>query len=320
MPLNPLEEDDLVQAYQADRSITKLSRQTGHARKTIRRILHRHGVDVSHVSPTGNGNTRYAIHYDYFSTIDSHEKAYVLGLLWADGHNARVGSKCEVRLALHQHDFYILEYIRDLIYPRGDKPVYVRAKKRQGVLSIRTKSISDDLARLGMVGNKTRESHLPLIDDRFMPSFMLGYFDGDGCIYLQRRKTRGTRYGQGERYTSMCASVDIISNRFITDEIVQWFAQRGVTFRSKVLKGRNPHYPHIYICGYDSVKRFYDIVYAHQKTFLRRKHERFVAYFRYKTSKTYASQVGPDLTPPPYSATMVSCASIASEPVSSGDR
>lgn len=281
----------LVEEYRECRSFRRLGLKYGCDHHAIKRILQEAGADVTLARPTGNGNTKYRVRYDYFATIDSHEKAYILGFLWADGHNERREGKCDVRMALHEKDFYILEYMRDCLYPDRDKPVYRRLKKRQGVLSIRTKAISDDLARLGMLSQKTVESHLPSISDNYMPSFMLGYFDGDGCVYLQRRKTRGRRYGSEERYTNMAASVDIISNRFIVEEIAKWFGARGVKFKSKVLRGRNPHYPHIYICSFADVKRFYDIIYQHQKVFLTRKRERFDTFFRYKQTKIYGSGI-----------------------------
>lgn len=116
------------------------------------------------------------------------------------------------------------------------------------------------------------------------PSFMLGYFDGDGCVYLQKRFT-----GKPRKITNMNAVVDIVSNRFIISEMVAYFRRVGIVFKTKVLD--NPHYPHMYICSTKNIRAFYDHVYAHYSYFLKRKHDRFLEFFHYKATRGYGKKV-----------------------------
>ena len=46
----------------------------------------------------------------------------------------------------------------------------------------------DDLVSHGVVLNKTNIVKPPNIDKEFIPSFILGYFDGDGSIFLNNSK------------------------------------------------------------------------------------------------------------------------------------
>lgn len=225
------------------------------------------------------GNLRYEMYVDYFDRIDSYEKAYFLGFLYADGYNVisqkSSSNKCETSLHLHVKDRSILEYFHGLLYKGLVKPI-ISLRRRDGgdacVLKFRCRQISQALWNIGMQNDKTYESHLPKIDDEFIPSFILGYFDGDGCITLQKRV-----WASNPSISGVSAVVDIISNHFIIDEMVTWL--RGIGINFKTVEHSNPHYLHMYICSYDDVKRFYDCVYAHQKIFLSRKHDRFLEFF-----------------------------------------
>ena len=71
-----------------------------------------------------NMKRKYDINEDYFNEIDTKEKAYFLGFLYADGYN----HKCEIRkssssvnLSLVEQDSYILELL--LRQVSSDKPL-----------------------------------------------------------------------------------------------------------------------------------------------------------------------------------------------------
>lgn len=240
------------------------------------------------------GNLKYLVREDYFDTIDTHEKAYFLGFLYADGHNIIASesksNKCYTCIHLNAKDGYLLEYFRDILY-LGEKKIGLKKTRRKANGSItslslvfRCRNISNALWNLGIKKGKTHESHLPKISSILMPSFMLGYFDGDGSIYLQKKKT-----GKPAKVTNMCAFVDIVSNHFIINEMVSYFANHGIAFKTK--RHKNPHYWHMYACSETDVVRFYEHVYASQKVFLKRKHDLFLEFFYYKKTRKYGKKV-----------------------------
>lgn len=240
------------------------------------------------------GNLKYPIQEDYFDAIDSHEKAYFLGFMYADGHNTTAEesktNKSYTCLHLHAKDRYILEHFRDLLYISSNKiPLKETRRVKDGPVTsyslvFRCKRISDALSRLGISKGKTHESYLPDIDNQFMCSFMLGYFDGDGSIYLQRKKT-----GRPSKVTNMAAFVDIISNHFIISEMVQYFNRIGIRFKTK--RHRNPHYLHMYVCSEEDVRAFDEHVYSHQKVYLKRKRDLFLEFYHYKKTRAYGKEV-----------------------------
>lgn len=101
-----------------------------------------------------------------------------------------------------------------------------------------------------MKSGKTEESHLPVLEKKYYSSFTLGYFDGDGSIYLQPTGKNKKCYG---------GFVDIISNNFIINELINKIKKEtGVTFNQKY--DPSGKYSHMYICNYKDIKIFYDYI------------------------------------------------------------
>lgn len=59
-------------------------------------------------------NRKYTLNENYFDIIDTPNKAYILGFLYADGSNTE--SKCTISMSLQEEDGYILEkYVKRLV-------------------------------------------------------------------------------------------------------------------------------------------------------------------------------------------------------------
>src|SRR5258706_2989612 len=121
---------------------------------------------------------KYPINESFFEKIDSEEKAYFLGLLFADGTNSI--KKTEVKLALGEIDKHILSRLNNFFQPT--KPLYFQKSKlgRQNLykLIINSKKISYRLNDLGIVPNKTHKLIFPkYLDNNLLKHFIRGYFD-----------------------------------------------------------------------------------------------------------------------------------------------
>lgn len=123
--------------------------------------------------------------------------AYILGFLCADGYvftNPR-GSQY---LCFVSTDREIIEKIKKCL--SADQRIGVtistyRQHKDRFVLQIGSKILVKDVARFGVVQNKSCSICFPnKIPQQFRWHFIRGYFDGDGCVYLGRhwRKDRST--------------------------------------------------------------------------------------------------------------------------------
>lgn len=63
------------------------------------------------------------INDSFFEKIDTEEKAYFLGLFYADGCNYINGNASRVALSLQEDDKKILEIFNNFIYPNEDRPL-----------------------------------------------------------------------------------------------------------------------------------------------------------------------------------------------------
>lgn len=125
--------------------------------------------------------SREMLREDYFDTIDQPVKAYILGLFAADGGIGRptTGGR-QIILSLQERDGRLVEFVRDQLAPGWKLSREVGAHVRFAVTS---DHMADSLARLGVVERKTHVLAWPTaLPAEFERSFILGYFDGDGCL------------------------------------------------------------------------------------------------------------------------------------------
>lgn len=123
--------------------------------------------------------------YDYFKNIDSHQKAYFVGLIASDGSVYNKKEKYPtaqntMQISLKTYD----EYILDVLHKELNTNRKCSRVTSTGVstFQIASDEIYNDLAQYGIIPNKTWNLHIKNIPKEFIPSFLLGYFDGDGCI------------------------------------------------------------------------------------------------------------------------------------------
>jgi hypothetical protein len=125
----------------------------------------------------------------YFDEIDTPNKAYILGFLYADGYNNEVNHT--IVLTLHEKDKDILEKIRKEL--KCEKPLYhiSSVNKHDGKprelesLILASKHMSETIKKWGLVPNKTFTLEFPkFLSDNLVCHFIRGYFDGDGCAWI----------------------------------------------------------------------------------------------------------------------------------------
>ena len=149
---------------------------------------------------------------DYFKTIDSIDKAYYLGLIFADGNireDSRGGGRKIFQIALTEEDKYILERFNK--YANFKSKLYIDHKedeKPRYSLNVYSASIYDDLVKLGVNPRKSKEgiAFIPDLDDKYISHFIRGYFDGDGIA-----KKQG--------YIGFCGDLKIL--QFIKDKLIK---------------------------------------------------------------------------------------------------
>lgn len=132
----------------------------------------------------GTSNTRgcskkYHVNGGFFKTW-SHDMAYILGFWFADGciRYKKCGSKI-FSITQHKDDIYILE---EILKKMDSNHPLVKTRNCFDIF-IGSKEIFNDILLLGGKPRKSMDVEFPNVPKIYLPDFIRGYFDGDGCVY-----------------------------------------------------------------------------------------------------------------------------------------
>ena len=101
--------DRLIKLYQQGNSTRQVAKEIGCSQNTVIRLLKEN--DIPRRQPSSHRT--HTFNYNYFDSIDTEEKAYFLGLLWADGFcDKNTGN---IIISLQEEDGYILEKFKDVV-------------------------------------------------------------------------------------------------------------------------------------------------------------------------------------------------------------
>lgn len=125
-----------------------------------------------------------------FSTVDTEEKAYVLGFLLGDGsvHNSETGFSLELALS----DKCVCDFITSIIGGNVKVSHTYKPESRtfpRARFSCDNRSICTDLRKLFCL-RKKEDRKIPIIRKELEPALVRGFFDADGCITWGYRKDR----------------------------------------------------------------------------------------------------------------------------------
>ena len=223
--------------------------------------------------------TKYTVNKDYFNVIDTHEKAYILGLFYADGYNNE--KRGRIVLNLQECDEEILLKIKNCIEYTG--PLLYDKKKLPRVnqfrLAINNKSLSKDLAKTGCMQAKTFKIIFPeFLDTKYLNSFILGYFDGDGSIFRTSNKEY-FYYG-----FSIIGTENLIQGilNYLNDNL-KLNCKLESAYRTKNKKG-NQIIKELRISGKFNMITIMEHLYKDSPLFLKRKQEKYLSFKNDKTN------------------------------------
>jgi len=210
---------------------------------------------------------KYKLDCKYFNNIDTHDKAYILGLLAADGYNNHKDGEIVIGQAGFDN-IEILEKIKKCI--KSNQPLGCIKRSEQNdnwqdfyTLSIYSREISDNLLSLGVIQNKSNFLNYPVIPKEFDSSFILGYFDGDGSISIDEK-----RYNRG--------SITFTGNNLLIEIIQKKICD--ITGYKGYIYTRNENSPNIITLSYSGSKSTTTILYwlySNSNIYLKRKKEKF---------------------------------------------
>lgn len=175
--LNSKQEQQIIDLYLNDKlSQKEIANKFNCCSETIHKILIRNNIETK-IQPRKNKHTNE----NYFEKIDTEQKAYFLGFLFADGNV----HKNQLSLEIHVKDRELLEIFKQEL--NLDSKISYRKRTNTEVcrICITSKKICNDLEQYGIIPNKTYlTKHLPIVPKQFLPHFLRGLLDGDGWITI----------------------------------------------------------------------------------------------------------------------------------------
>lgn len=236
---------------------------------TIRTIL------GEHIRPMG-APRKYTVNSNYFSKIDTEEKAYWLGVLFADGNITKIGKCKQVRFNTIDKD-WLNAFISAISYS-GTYHIETHKKYNKDIycLSVGDDTLHDDLNILGCIPNKTKVIVFPNIPEDLIRHFIRGYFDGDGTVGIYKNKSDNNYY---TLRSGFCTG----SEQFIIQ-----LASKLPCVTKTIQKRKDSSLWTLMFSVKDSI-RLYNYMYKDATVWLHRKRDKFEKYIKERYSTTIIS-------------------------------
>lgn len=251
-----IEENEILEDYLSGISLRKLEKKYHHSKSTIAKMLREKGVEIRTVKETSR---KYFCNDNYFSNINTSEKAYWLGFMFADGYvTTRRGTQSlNFCITLSSVDIeHLYKFNKCLESTYEIKEYTGSGYNKNGKfcrLLITSERASQDLINLGCVQQKTCVLKPPKID-KYIFDFIRGYFDADGTVYYTNRE---------KPVVGFCG----------TEEMLLWInKQLNINPTIRFYNG-------IYETRYNGITNFYkffNLIYKDANIFLERKYEKFL--------------------------------------------
>lgn len=228
---------------------------------------------------------KYKINNDYFKKIDTPDKAYILGFMYADGCVYEKWSKIDLQIG----DIKILEMMKSFmgnecpIRIYQDKKTWFYNENKERVyypkqdtcrMDIYSPQISNDLIACGCIKRKTYDLTFPnedILPVDLQRHFIRGYLDGDGSISFSERKRVGE--GSYEHFNmTFTGTYEIVSaiKKILNKNVCSFVGD----IRSR--KNNNVNNFTLNICGNDILLKICEWLYDDTNFYLERKFEKYV--------------------------------------------
>lgn len=238
---------------------------------------------------------KYKVDHEYFDEIDTEYKAYILGLIYADGSVSQPKGNRQMKLAiaLQEEDGYIMEkFAQDACggQQKVQNPPSVAKMgwKKRSVVTVTSDRIGLKLISYGCNINKSRVGmKFPPLRNDLVRHFVRGFLDGDGSIinqeirYNYKRKTNQIRRGGHIQRRKLRIAFCSTDKAFL-QEVAKQIRVR------KIYMGEKPRTQMIYILwieGQEDTRLAIDYMYSDANYFLKRKYDKVIEF-----NKTIKSQ------------------------------
>lgn len=261
--LHTLDYSDALKLYLSEKlSVTKFCKKYNLSMKWFLIYLNKQGINVI------NEHNRVKFNDHKFDIIDTEEKAYWLGFIYADG---CVMDNNGFEISLKESDKDHLDKFNTFMEYETNN-VKINSTNYKDHLrcrwSVKNKHLKESLEKLGCTPRKSLTLSFPnksiFTNEELIRHFIRGYFDGDGCIsYSNKEHTK--------MYLNFVGTKEFL-NKIKDISGFNWYMNsKGNVFQMS--------------CGHTSGMKFSKCLYENSTIYLDRKYQRFVEFCRLESSK-----------------------------------
>ena len=264
------EKDRVVELYNAGYTLRELEKMLHHDRKWMSKAIKQAGIEVR---STDHTSRRYHHNEDFFENIDTEEKAYWLGFIYADGYiQLRKDGADRLGITLSAEDITHLEKFKKDIKATNPIRTYhgsgYNSTGSYSKIELVSQKTVNDIKNKGVVESKTYILKFPdnnQVPEHLLRHFVRGYLDGDGCISKTTRK----------KYDYATFSIGFTGTADVLKGILSFLGKRDAKiFRSKNVYGVN-------IGGNKQLRGMLGCLYDNAKVYLPRKYKVYQSYLKY---------------------------------------
>ena len=265
--------DRVCKEYQDGLSQEKVAENNKTSRVTVRRILKNNGIPIRKQE---EWLRCYDLNQEYFDVIDTQNKAYFLGFMYADGNVSKDNNA--IQIALQARDLHILESFKKEL-ECTDKPLYLSEKSKNNekhsdmyTLMVKSEHMHKSLCELGVVPQKSHIIKYPFfISSDLQRHFIRGALDGDGCIHATNSKNE-----------KELRSVDICGTYDFCEGLKQIIESNLDIHCSIILSNKVSNVYKTSISGRNQSIKFLDWIYKDAELYLYRKYETYLSKYKSK--------------------------------------
>lgn len=269
---------DIINMYESGTTIKQIREKYRCKSNKISQILKENNIKIKNVTDYFNSKQlattkKYKFNEDYFEKIDTPDKAYWLGFIYADGNvfikkgkseNSSKGATIEISLK-REDEYHLNNFIKCL---KGNISLKTREVKLNGNiypasrLLINSIKMANDLIQLGCIPRKSLVLTFPQnLSENLYSHFIRGYFDGDGCISFKR-------------YNKSFSFVATINGTYDFLSQIKIILQDNKIKSSDVKSTKSKAYE-IRLYGKDNLAKLHNYLYKDAEYFLGRKFDLF---------------------------------------------
>ena len=261
--------DEIVRLYECGKQQREIAEIFKCSQTNVSAILKRKNIQTR----VGKKIVYNDVNYEFFKEINSEEKAYFLGLLYADGCVKTSNKTYTITLKLKSNDRLIIEKFRNIMSPSS--PIKTCDNGKYSYFRIHRKEICEQLIYHGCFPVKSLILEFPTtVPDELIRHFIRGYSDGDGCIYNNKFKTYVNTIWKIVSTKQFCGKVAKILKNELNINCSQ--------FLSSPKRKRNIITTTLSVGGNIQSEKILDWLYKDSAVYMNRKYEK---YMKFKLSR-----------------------------------